>query len=339
MNDENPAKQKDSPKMSKEKKDTKASASEPDEVKKLQESFDRVYVGPNKLRHEYDLQFEAKQIHMEIEDYRRLYELQRRDLTGFREKKLWDILQLIIVPLFLAGVAVYLPYASKQSEQAQAEDRNRQESLNKYFDTMTNLLLESKLKTSKEGAEIRTIVRAKTLTTLDGLDGYRKGQLLRFLQEAQLIRDDGLIVSLRGADLRSVNILTADLSKADLTRAILLDAELPYANFSDANLTKTIFSIFNSKTNLQRANFVRANLKGAVLAKATLKKADFTEANLEGANFAGADLSGAKPLSDKQLGQARFCHTTMPNGKPEDRDCGKLNKIDFGDFYNGYFSP
>jgi uncharacterized protein YjbI with pentapeptide repeats len=335
MNDKNPAELTDLSKASKNSRDTKASASEPDEVKKLQESFDRVYVGPNKLRHEYDLQFEAKQIHMEIEDYRRLYELQRRDLTGFGEKKLWDILQLIIVPLFLAGVAVYLPYASKQSEQAQAEDRNRQESLNKYFDTMTNLLLESKLKTSKEGAEIRTIVRAKTLTTLDGLDGYRKGQLLRFLQEAQLIRDDGLIVSLRGADLRSVNILTADLSKADLTRAILTDAELDHANFSNANLTKTVLH----RANLEGASFTDANLKGAVLAKATLKKTDFTGADLKGAFFTGADLSAAKPFSEEQLGQAKFCHTTMPDGKRNDQNCEELNKMDLNDFYNSYLSP
>jgi uncharacterized protein YjbI with pentapeptide repeats len=335
MNDKNSAEQTDLSKVAKNKKDNKASASEPDEVKNLQESFDRVHDSPNKLMREYELTFEAKQLGIEVEVYRRLYKLHCRDLTGFGEKKLWDLLQLLIVPLVLAGVTFYLPYTAKQIEQAQTEDRNRQESLNKYFDTMTNLLLESKLKTSEDGAEIRTIVRAKTLTTLDGLDGYRKGQLLRFLQEAQLIRDGGVIVSLRGADLRGVNILTVDLSKADLTRAILTDAELAHANFSNANLTKAVLH----RANLEGASFTDANLKGAVLAKATLKNTDFTGADLKGAFFTGADLSEAKPFSEKQLGQAKFCHTTMRDGKRNDQNCEELNKMDLNDFYNSYLSP
>jgi hypothetical protein len=111
MNDENSAKQTNPSKLSKEKKgqkDNKSAASEPNEVKKLQESFDRVYNGPNKLRHEYDLRFEAQQLGMEIGEYRRWYELSSESSTwyyrfwrwaGFREKKLWDFLPIIIVPL------------------------------------------------------------------------------------------------------------------------------------------------------------------------------------------------------------------------------------------------
>jgi uncharacterized protein YjbI with pentapeptide repeats len=332
MNDENPAKQKDSSKISTEKKEqanNKASVPEPDEVKKLKESFDRVHDSPNKLRREYKLTFEAKQLGITVEEYRHLYELHWRDWTGFGGKKLWDVLQLIIVPLVLAGVAFYLSYTAKQSEQAQTEDRNRQESLNKYFDTMTNLLLENKLKTSKKDAEIRTIVRAKTLTTLDGLDGYRKWQLLRFLKEAQLIRNGGVIVSLSRANLIGAENIKADLSRTDLSKAILSDANLRNADFSDANLTKT----FLTKANLEGANFENTNLKNALLNQANLKKADFRGANLDGANFKDADLSGAEPFSEKQKEQAKFCNTTMPNNKHEDRDCAKLKKVDPYDLY------
>jgi hypothetical protein len=154
MNDENPADQTDSskaPKTKKEQPDNKA-ASEPDEVKKLQESFGRVYNGRDKLRHEYDLRFEAKQLDMEIEEYRRWYELSSKpptwrsrfwQWTGFGEKKVWDVLQLLIVPLFLLWGTNSLQDNAKQREQYLADnhakterelanDRTHQESLNKY---------------------------------------------------------------------------------------------------------------------------------------------------------------------------------------------------------------
>jgi uncharacterized protein YjbI with pentapeptide repeats len=182
---------------------------------------------------------------------------------------------------------------------------------------MTNLLLENKLKTSKKDAEIRTIVRAKTLTTLDGLDGYRKWQLLRFLKEAQLIRDGEVIVSLSRANLLGAENIRANLSRTD---------------FSDANLTKT----FLTKANLEEANFENTKLKNALLNQTNLKKANFRGAKLDEANFKDADLSGAKPLSEKQKEQAKFCNAIMPDGKREDRDCAKLKKINP---YDSYLEP
>jgi uncharacterized protein YjbI with pentapeptide repeats len=381
--------------------DNKAST-EPDEVKKLQESFDEICNGSNKLSREYKLIFEAKKLRMEVEEYRRLYELRskRHPLftwvfrlipvswvfdqicfiwhwigleniwrwTGFGEKKLWDILQLLVVPVFLAGGAYYLQDTAKQTEQAQADrrakteqdlasDRNRQESLNKYFDTMTDLLLERKHRTSKERSEVLTIARARTLTTLRGLDKDRKGELLRFLFEAELIHAEfiteaeldnnhnrRMIVSLVEADLSGAN-----LQEANLEEASLYDANLSNANLSNAQLNGA--DLFNAKLNgadlsnafLNEAKLNEADLSNAKLNGAFLQFIDLSEAKLSGARLNGAklqntnlrdadlnnvDLSGAnlrdtENFSKTQKDQAKLCNTILPDGTVSNRDCGK----------------
>jgi hypothetical protein len=78
MNDENPVEKTDLSEVSNEEKeqaDNKVSASEADEAMKLQESFKRVHNRSHKFTYECDLKREAKQLGMEIEEYRRWYKL------------------------------------------------------------------------------------------------------------------------------------------------------------------------------------------------------------------------------------------------------------------------
>jgi uncharacterized protein YjbI with pentapeptide repeats len=69
------------------------------------------------------------------------------------------------------------------------------------------LILEKGLRRSEEYAEIRDVARARTLAALRSLDGNRKGQVARFLHEADLIgalrkgQVIEAIIDLRGADL------------------------------------------------------------------------------------------------------------------------------------------
>ena len=313
-------------------------SNDPDKVQ-LQKSFKRVHNPFYKFSHEWDLKREAKKRDMEIEEYRRFYKFFSESSkwhsrlwrwAGFEEKKLWDLFQLIIVPLVLAVGAIYLQNAAKQreqsqaeerarAEQSQAEDRTRQESLNKYFDTMTDLLLESKLRASEKGSEVRTIARARTLTALRGLDKDRKGELIRFLDEARLIEKDGVIVSLvdaniQGANLRMALLRGTDFSfasfnNANLRFAILQGSDLKYADLKYANL---------SNAKLNGANLSRANLSGANLRDADLNEADLSRANLRDANL----TNKSKNLSKKQKEQAILCNTIMPDGTVSNRDCG-----------------
>ncbi|MDQ5854538.1 MAG: pentapeptide repeat-containing protein, partial [Chloroflexota bacterium] len=64
------------------------------------------------------------------------------------------------------------------------------------------------------------------LSVLRRLDGERKGILLRFLQESQLISATNPIISLRTADLSKADLRFADLRKANLSEADLSEANL-----------------------------------------------------------------------------------------------------------------
>ena len=64
---------------------------------------------------------------------------------------------------------------------AAAEEVRQVTTLNGYFQQMSDLMLNNKLKSSKEGDEVRALARTVTLTTLRRLDRARKGELVRFL--------------------------------------------------------------------------------------------------------------------------------------------------------------
>jgi hypothetical protein len=141
--------------------------------------------------------------------------------TGFKEKKLWDVLQLLIVPTALAIGAFYLQETAKQRDLQIADDRANQETLNRYFDQISTLLFERKLRTAKANDEVRTIARVRTLTALRSIDSDRKSNLIGFLLEAKLIQGKEPIINLSGADLRKADLIGANLRGANLSRASL----------------------------------------------------------------------------------------------------------------------
>ena len=96
-------------------------------------------------------------------------------------------MQLLIVPLVLAGFAAWFTHRRESLARELEESRTLEERLQTYFDRMTELMLDKGLRRSEPGAEVRDIARVRTLTVLWGLDGERKGDLLRFLLEAHLI--------------------------------------------------------------------------------------------------------------------------------------------------------
>jgi uncharacterized protein YjbI with pentapeptide repeats len=272
--------------------------------------------------------------------------------TGLSQKTLWDWLQLLIIPLALAIIAILFNRAERKNEQRIASDNQREAALQMYIDKMSELLLQEKLRTSAEEDEVRKIARARTLTVLRGLDAIRKASVLEFLYESGLIDKNKRIIDLSGAYLSGVeqwnsNLSGADLSGANLSKAFLMrvnlsGADLNGANLSEANLSEANLkgaNLSNAKlegTNLSEANLKGANLSNAALYGTNLSKADLSGANLSGAEFgdyevdppdtqwfkinlSGADLSGVDlsgaDLTPELLGQAKsLIGTTMPDG-------------------------
>jgi uncharacterized protein YjbI with pentapeptide repeats len=245
-------------------------------------------------------------------------ELPEPENGEFRPKKtLWDWLQLLIVPFALVLISFLFTAQQDQrqreveiqraeAERELAKQRARDEALQSYLDQMSALMLEKDLRKSEEDSEVRTLARARTLTVLRRLDPSRKGEIMQFLLEADLIHRVGerapviklsranlLETNLRDADLDGADLSDAKLSGAHLNRSNLFRADLSRANLGDANL---------SNTNLREADLNEADLAGAHLYGANLKEANLSNANLRVSALHNADLSGAN-LRNAELGE------------------------------------
>jgi uncharacterized protein YjbI with pentapeptide repeats len=124
--------------------------------------------------------------------------------------------------------------------------------------------------------------------------------------EYQVCRPGGCYMdpaSLNGADFSSADLSSADLEGADASPAEglqtkFVDAELQHADLRDATAA--------------RANFRWADLVYADLTGANVALSDFTHANLFGAEGWHDYASYLRPT---------LCHTIMPDGSINNRDC------------------
>lgn len=268
-----------------------------------------------------------------------------------RGKTLWDWLQLLIVPVVLSVIVTQFNAQSAATEHKRAEDQQQEDALQKYIDIMSGILLD-KENPIDSSRSIQNVARTRTLSILHRLDGERKGTVIQFLQEAQLISTTTHIIRLDGASLEEANLSKRDLSGADLQgvnmhkanlsgvdlhganlkQVDLSEATIDNANFNDADLRGVdLRGLDLQKVTFVRANLQRAHLEGAHLGTlsqadlrlAFLKDADLAGAFLGGADLRGADLKGAD-LTDADLTDAKITpeqlsnvkslhHTTMPD--------------------------
>jgi uncharacterized protein YjbI with pentapeptide repeats len=232
-------------------------------------------------------------------------------------KALWDWLQLLIVPLALAVVALLFQLANTRTErqialqrydqdQQIALDKQHEDLLQAYLDHISELLLKESLHTSPS-EEVRNVARVRTITVLTQLDARRIGYVFAFLREAGLMSktSDSSVVSLKDADLRAVKWDQATLSGANLSSATLSSATLSGANLSGANLSganlsgATLSGATLSGVDLHGANLSQANLHGVDLSGVDLSGADLSGADLRGAYLSGAKLNGANLMAAK----------------------------------------
>ena len=102
------------------------------------------------------------------------------------------------------------------------------------------------------------------------------------------------IESVKGANLKGIDLRFADLDysfmvKADLRFANLQNTQLSGAKLQNANLS----GVMLQNANLKRANLYNADLSGANLQNANLERANLQNANLLGAKLQNANLSRA----------------------------------------------
>ena len=256
------------------------------------------------------------------------------DNLGFGVKTYWDWMELLVIPIVLAIGAWWLNKSEKETEREIAKEKRNQDTLEAYFDRMAELLIEHKLthnESEKETEILSDIARTRTLAVLRTLDGKRKGQVIQFLYEANLITpipttaEAGLIsskrvmIELRGADLRG-----AILSRANLRGAILYGADLSGASLSGASLSGARLHAGDlngadlTGADLSNIDLRWASLNSADLSKTILHGADLTSANLSGTSLSGAYLRKAI-VTNEQLAQAKSLKgAILPDGTKHD---------------------
>ena len=199
-------------------------------------------------------------------------------------KTLWSWLELLIIPAFLAGGVVWFNEQARRRQQANERDRFREEALQKYFDDITKLLLDSKTEPQEWTKSQRSVVRLRTVTVLKRLDRKRIQEAMSFLYKSNLLSDNSIFyeanlsetdfseVDLSLINLQGVNFTAANLSEADLSGADMIDADLTLADLRYAKLNAT-------------------DLTNADMSGVDLRHADLTETILSGANLQGAKLN------------------------------------------------
>jgi uncharacterized protein YjbI with pentapeptide repeats len=233
-------------------------------------------------------------------------------------RTLWDLLQLLVIPVILTIGGLWFNQIQKDREQRATEQRAEREKreaeqrakiereaaeqrvkteqkiakdnqceteLQGYIDKMSDLLLKEHLRESEY--EVQTIARARTLTVLQRLDSSRKVSLLQFLYEARLIDKGRLIEGFYTPiiDLADSNLKGVIFSKANLSKAHLREADLTGADLRMVNMEGTF---------LEGANLSGANLSGAWLSDAEMEFAKLIDADLRGADLRNADLEQTK---------------------------------------------
>jgi uncharacterized protein YjbI with pentapeptide repeats len=266
--------------------------------------------------------------------------------TGYPKRKPWDWLELlsaVAIPVVIAVGGFRFARsenkatrdAAKTESQATrdaANQRTMDEALQAYLDQVGQLLLGG-LRKAPVGDEKRTLARARTLTVLARLNGARKGSVMQFLYEAELIgqldqrNPEGTvitwptlpsIVNLKGADLKDADLdgaslFGADLRQAELIRAYLRGAALWRTDLREAKLRGAKLR----RAQMEGAYLSGADLSGADLSRANLSRANLFKADLSNANLSGADLSEIRGrITNEQLKQAKSLDgATMPDGQ------------------------
>jgi hypothetical protein len=116
--------------------------------------------------------------------------------------------------------------------------RAQESALQNYFEAVGELLIEKPLHRASPGDSLSAVVRAQTLSVLEGgLSPDRKRILLLFLYESELISTPKPVVSLVAARLLNVNLRGAILAEAHLRGAYLRGANLSRAILDRANLS------------------------------------------------------------------------------------------------------
>lgn len=234
--------------------------------------------------------------------------------------------------------------AYQEEVRRQESERLQQQVLRDYFNQLSTLMLELEgdLK-DPQNERIRTLTTAATLTVLrePGLDGYRKGQIVRYLSDMSLINtkptdessqqegsldksqkeNEEATISLRNASLSGANLRATDLSGVDLRWANLENVDFDTARLKSANMRGA-----NLKdSDLTFADLSSTDLRDTALSGAFLSNADFSSADLRGANLSLLPIQGITRRGNSVGYRSSYTVVNLSTGEAVSGDISSLS--------------
>jgi uncharacterized protein YjbI with pentapeptide repeats len=255
-------------------------------------------------------------------------------------KTLWDWMELLLIPLALAGIAFLFRKSEVELSIQQSREKSRDDALSLYFQHIQTILLETDLSDSQTAKATSKLVSARTISLLRMLDPERKLLVLRFLHDAELIYGTQPFVNLIRADLRHIPsyrfyLSNANLHGVNLEYAHLQSAQLDGTHLSGANLYRAdLSSSYINEANLEytmlnEADLYLAQLKKTSLIKASACKSNFAGAFLDGAVLRDVDLTRANLRKAKLRGAylvwTRLVHANLSNADLTGADLSEAN--------------
>jgi uncharacterized protein YjbI with pentapeptide repeats len=175
--------------------------------------------------------------------------------------------------------------ATREQDQRQADEISRRIIFKEYIDDMKELLLSAKFEENINKSLLH--IRLQTLTVLKNLDIDRKHDVIIFLYENGLLRQDRPPhVDLHGADLNGMKFFKSSTQACDLNHLYLPGIYAENIIFDSCLLINGIFD----NAQMIGAQFHSCNLVSSSFINANLSQAQFHGNNLLGGNFTSASL-------------------------------------------------
>ncbi len=233
-------------------------------------------------------------------------QLNKFEWSGFKGKTFWNWLELLFVPFLLALGGIWIDNRLDEREREIAKDQVSSQKLLGYYREVKSSIKELNqeiIEIAESGSKIegmRDIAKSKSIsdlqvatnlvkdsndistilndarlqvhTLLEELDRERKGKLVKYLYDLQLIQER---CEVKQSGSKYYHYCLEPVIS-------LVGSNLSNTNFSNHNLSKVKF---------ERANLRESNLTGANLFEANLEGADLSGANLDGANLRNAKIN------------------------------------------------
>lgn len=180
-----------------------------------------------------------------------IFHLADYEWSGFQNQKLWNWLELLVVPLILTTGIFYLQYQAGQRQIMSDEIRKQQEALKAYFNSVEKIVQEASKEKGKNDQknllidkltlEDKSILEALTKLILSEIDKTRKSQVVEFLYNLKLINcrpEPELVCNAK----TSINMQGANLSESNLAKLNLSKINFQGTNLKGADLSKTNFN-------------------------------------------------------------------------------------------------